>query len=577
MMVIKLRSPQCILMNCFFNRLLLAVLLLSACTTKLYSQAIQCGWKQLPVHPPNPVAGNKFFAKPVTILKPLGITGTNDTLYTLPVAVHVIHTGGAPGTADNPSDSQINAMLDGLNKAWRKNGLLYGGVDMKIQFELAKRSPSCNSSSGINRFNGSSIPNYANGGITNYNVSGSVPEEAVKRISRWPNTDYINIWIVNKINGSSVFPGGYAYFPEYNSAITDGIVLLASVVDGSNKTIAHEMGHYFSLYHTFYDDGYETACSLNNNCTTQGDRVCDTEPCLVKYDCSNGNNTCTGQPYIVTDIPHSYTVLNNYMGYTDCQWMFTPDQKDRARAALLTFRHGLISSGAFNSPPVSAPVAACLPTSVHGLSPYYGVEKFEFNTLQVYSNTSGADSSIYIDRSCNQSTTVWKGGSYPLTVTGSYLNPHRIKVFIDYNNNGSFNDAGEMVLSGYDGQVSGIVTIPGTNLPLRIPLRLRVVADNPALPEPGPCNISGTVAEGAGQVEDYGLVIVPKQIYSVGSGAWNTPATWSCNCVPGNDDEVVIKSAHAVTLSGTVAQCGKLSLEPGSSFTGSKNLTVINQ
>ena len=87
---------------------------------------------------------------------------------------------------------------------------------MKIQFQLAVRSPSCVTTTGINRVDGSIIPNYASGGITNNGFAGSADEVAVKNLSRWPNTDYINIWIVNKINGNPNIPGGYTYFPELN-------------------------------------------------------------------------------------------------------------------------------------------------------------------------------------------------------------------------------------------------------------------------------------------------------------------------------------------------------------------------
>ena len=40
-------------------------------------------------------------------------------------------------------------------------------------------------------------------GTTCNGFAGSADEVAVKNLSRWPNTDYINIWIVNKINGST--------------------------------------------------------------------------------------------------------------------------------------------------------------------------------------------------------------------------------------------------------------------------------------------------------------------------------------------------------------------------------------
>ncbi|MBC7866337.1 MAG: hypothetical protein H7X88_02275 [Gloeobacteraceae cyanobacterium ES-bin-316] len=504
-------------------------------------------------------------------------TADMDSIYTLPVVVHVIHTGSPVGAADNPSDAAINAMINNLNNAYRRNGASFGGADIKIQFNLALRSPACGSTSGIVRVNGSSVPDYVSGGITNFNFAGSAPETAVKRLSRWPNTDYINIWIVHKINGSNTSPGGYAYFPEYNSAITDGIVLLSSVVDGSNKTIVHEMGHYFYLYHSFADGGAENSCAANTDCATQGDLICDTEPCVALFGCSATTNTCSGNPFIVTDVPLNYTVLNNYMGYGNCAWMFTQGQKVRTRAALFSFRNGLINSAALIAPDGLSPTAACAPVALFGLSPFYGVERVAFNSLQVYSNSSEADSAFYIDRSCNQRTTVVKGQAYNLGVTGCYENTHRIKVLIDYNNNGNFNDAGETVLNVSQGMAATTVTIP-LNAITEVPLRMRVLADNPVLPEPTACQLTGSVTEGAGQIEDYAVVVLRRQVISQSSGPWNAPSTWLCNCVPQGDDEVLIKTNHSVTVTAAmgILQCDKLTLETGANISVSGTGLSVN-
>lgn len=434
------------------------------------------------------------------------------TIYTLPVVVHVIHTGTVVGAIGNPNNTQINAMIANLNSAFRKKVGLYGGADMKIQFKLAIRGPGCTTTNGIVRINGSSITNYVTGGITNYNVAGSADEKLVKNLSRWPNTDYINIWIVNKINGNAFYPGGYAYFPEYNSALTDGLVLQASVVNGTNKTIVHEMGHFFGLYHTFYDDANETSCAANTDCTTQGDKVCDTEVHL-NMPCSTANNSCNGStPFIVADTVKHYTVLNNYMGYTDCQWMFTEGQKTRARTAFFNYRYGLFTSKALTAANNLIPTVACIPTATLGLSPYYGIEKVEFNTLKVYSNSSMADGSFYVDRSCNQSTNITQGLSYTLIITGSYQNPHRIKAFIDYNNDGDFDDVNETLLSVYTGKVAKKIIIPVSVVITGLPLRMRIVADNPALPVPTACLLHGTAIEGAGQVEDFSVIVYPPPV-----------------------------------------------------------------
>ncbi|HEX5150030.1 MAG TPA: M43 family zinc metalloprotease [Parafilimonas sp.] len=437
------------------------------------------------------------------------VQAAKDITYTLPVVVHVITTGDAVGSPDNPTTANIKAMLKTLNNAFAKKGTEYGGVKMNIKFKLAVRSPSNTATKGINRVKGKSVPNYVSGGITNINTPGSADEVAVKNLSRWPNTDYINIWIVNKINGNSTMPGGYTYFPEHNSALTDGLVLQASVVDGTNKTIIHEMGHYFSLYHIFYDGAFETTCAANNNCNEDGDKICDTEPTL-NVACSTATNSCNNnKPYKIADAGKNYTVLNNFMGYTNCQWMFTKDQKTRARSALLNFRGGLITSKALTAPDGILPVTACTPAAANGLSPYYGIERVQFNALNVYSNTSKGDNNFYIDRTANQSTTVTQGSSYLMTITGSYGNPHRIAAFIDYNNDGDFNDANETLFSVYTDTARQNLTIPLSGAVTGVPLRMRIVADNPALPAPTACNLHGTSADGVGQAEDYAVIVMP--------------------------------------------------------------------
>lgn len=552
------------------------VLIFSCAAASLHSQSIACKWQ----HPQKQqgfykqaVHGNPILHNPSSSFQR---TADADSLYTLPVVVHVIHTGTAVGAADNPADADINAMLSTLNNAWRKSGALYGGVNIKIQFQLAVRSPACGSTTGINRVDGSSLANYVSGGLGINNYPGSADQRIVKALSRWSNTDYINIWIVNKINGNAN-AGGFAYFAEYNEAAIDGIVLCASAVNAADKAIVHEMGHVFELYHTFYDDAYETQCPRADSCASFGDLVCDTEPCKVEYLCSNTTNSCTGNPYLVADATHNYTVLNNYMNYTDCPWMFTQQQKERIRATLFSFRPGLITSLALTAPSGALPAAACAPAATYGLSFYYGVQRVQFNTLNVYSNSSNADGSRYVDRTCNQSTWVIKGQSYLLTVTGSYYNPHRIKAFIDYNNDGDFDDPGETVLSDLQGEAAAMVSIPLNGVKTKTPLRMRIIADNPALPEPAACQLHGTSAEGAGQAEDYAVIIFPRKIVSASSGAWNAAATWSCNCVPQADDEVTIHAPHAITLTPAMGaqQCGALLLETGATFNVSGSLKTL--
>ncbi|MBC8153242.1 MAG: hypothetical protein H7Z72_10055 [Bacteroidetes bacterium] len=481
------------------------------------------------------------------------------TVHTLPVVVHVIHNGEGIGTTNNPSDAVIQAMIAGLNNAFRRNGPQFGGADIGIQLQLAVRSPQCGSTTGINRVNGSAVPNYASGGMAIGTQSGSADEVAVKSLSRWSNTDYVNIWIVNKINGNP-FIGGFAYFPEYNSASTDGLVIIAATLGATNKTVVHEMGHYFNLHHTFHDEsGLETDCPSLTACASTGDFICDTEP-VINLPCNTARNPCTNAPFQVVDASKNYTVQNNYMGYTSCQWLFTQNQKERMRDALLTFRAGLITSDALQPTDSGAPTVACSVTTAYGLSLYYGVGRVTLNDLDIYSNSSESDGALYVDRTCNQRTTLVPGQTYTLKVEGTYDNTQHLRAFIDYNRDGDFTDSGETLLTGFAGSATATVGVPASGVMMNVPLRLRIVADNPDAPVPTACTVAGDALYGAGQIEDYTVVVGYRTVTSVASGSWSAPATWSCNCVPTATDLIAIQTGHIITIAAGLVQTPSLEL-----------------
>lgn len=484
---------------------------------------------------------------------------------TIPVVVHVIHTGTPIGATDNPSDSLIQTLLNQMNDAFQLNGPQYGGADVGFAFQLVTRSPTCTGTNGIIRIDGSTIPEYATGGITTDTIifPNSADERIVKGLSRWPNTDYLNIWIVNMIDGNPTWPGGYAYFPEHNSALTDGIVLRASVVNGTNKTIIHELGHYFNLLHTF-GDAWEN-CLPQIDCALDGDQICDTENCMYMFDCTSATNPCSGQNWIITDPGHQYTVLNNYMGYTDCQWMFTSDQKTRMHNALNTFRPGLLSSSALDPNDSPSIVSACIPAAVNGLSPYYGIERVEAGPLDIYSNSSLADGDFYIDRTCNQGLEIAAGDSLPIRITCSYTNWAHVNVYLDYNNDGVYTLPGELVIAADGGIIEDTIVIPVTQVSLCVPLRMRIVVDHPAAPPPTSCLLTGTAPDGVGQIEDYALTVRPRNVESLSSGPWNSPGIWSCNCIPSSVDQVLIHPGDVVTITPAMGmiECADMHLEPG--------------
>ncbi|MES2796178.1 MAG: M43 family zinc metalloprotease [Bacteroidota bacterium] len=262
---------------------------------------------------------------------------TNDDqpegVFTIPVVFHVIHIGEPLGTVSNISDEQIVGALRGLNRDWRNRN--ENGVDLEIEFALAKRDPNGNQTSGINRVDGSQVPKYLSAGMHYTDTLGANHNE-IKKLSKWPRDRYINIWIVKiyDICGYANYPSSYDF---------EGIVMNHYCLSEFDATFSHEMGHFFNLRHTFDGDNapgiYENGlvCPADNDCLLEGDQVCDTPP-HKKNDCQ------TSECSSMVDFQNS---ASNFMSYCGSKTRFTGGQKDRVRAAMYSeFRWPLVKSEA---------------------------------------------------------------------------------------------------------------------------------------------------------------------------------------------------------------------------------------
>ena len=145
-----------------------------------------------------------------------------------------------------------------------------------------------------------------------------------------------------------------------------------------------------------------------------------------------------------------------------------------------------------------------------------GLRYFALNSISSSSGYAPSDGGKYVDRSCTLITELRESTSYDITASIGYYDGdettaifERIKVYIDYDSDGLFNEATELVVNSTSFW-AGYIAYDATNRPwLRFTtpanatkdkiLRVRVVTDTS-----NPTNACHNPV--AGQVEDFGVV-----------------------------------------------------------------------
>jgi hypothetical protein len=412
-----------------------------------------------------------------------GKVNQNKAVITIPVVVHVVYNT----SAQNVSDAQIQSQLDVLNKDFRKLNTDLNLVpstfsslvaDAEINFCLANRDPSGNATSGILRVQTGQTSFSTNDGVKYASSGGS---------NAWPTNQYMNIWVCNMSGGIL----GYAQFPG-GAAATDGVVIgytcfgtsgTAQAPFNKGRTATHEVGHWLNLRHIWGD------------ATCGSDLVSDTPVH------NTSNYGCPSHPRS-NSCGTSAEMFMNYMDYVDdaCMQMFSNGQKARmqalfvsggARASLATSPGCSGTSGGGTSTP-----AYCAATGSN--TQYEWISNVKFNTINNSSTGGGGYSNF-----TSISTTVNKGTAYTLTLTPSFASttyPEYFRVYVDYNGDLDFADAGELVYTSpaTSAAVTASITIPTTAITGNV--RMRVMMKDGAIT--GPCE-SFTY----GEVEDYTLSI----------------------------------------------------------------------
>lgn len=148
--------------------------------------------------------------------------------------------------------------------------------------------------------------------------------------------DVLNIWFADNVFSSSGSICGYAYLSGPNNR-----TIIDNDCADNSSTLAHEIGHYFSLPHTHATIGGDELVD-GSNCTIAGDLLCDTpaDPNVsgdVDNDCFYvGNETDSNGDTYVPD-------TRNIMSYSRkaCRDSFSFEQNQQMLAYIVSYRNYL--------------------------------------------------------------------------------------------------------------------------------------------------------------------------------------------------------------------------------------------
>jgi hypothetical protein len=249
------------------------------------------------------------------IFDQIAVENIQNTIF-IPLKIHIVGTNTGQGYY-----SLANLMTNICEMNQKFNAL-------GIQFFLRGEINYINNTSIYN------LPSFAAAGAANtqYNVSRVV-----------------NVYFANL---AAVGACGFANYPnsgEPSTTIRQGAIWLAPGCSGpGNSTFAHEMGHFLSLPHPFDETSdapaaatservtrntNETAPRFSANCTSAGDRFCDT-PADFRPDRWN----CPGVNSTVVDLNGDLFQPDGtlYMSYANdaCQNKFSPQQVASMRSTI---------------------------------------------------------------------------------------------------------------------------------------------------------------------------------------------------------------------------------------------------
>ena len=227
------------------------------------------------------------------------------------------------------------------------------------------------------------------------------------------NREALNIWVTNDASpaGGPEIGTVLGYFDPTN----DWVVIRKNQISGSNNTLAHEVGHFFSLFHphlgwdsepysiqthgmqvgTKSPGGRDTELMDKSNCETAGDMICDTDP---DYNFALTWNDCTFNVDVQDPngdlVDPDETLLMSYFS-DECTSKFTETQVEMMIADVASPGRNFLRRGDYT------PIATEITETPTLISPIESVVTSSYNKVELkWQPVAGADTYLVeVDRS----------------------------------------------------------------------------------------------------------------------------------------------------------------------------------
>ena len=240
----------------------------------------------------------------------------------VPIKIHLLGRDDNTGYAD----------LDALNDALAELNKKFQPINVEFYFS------------------GSDFNYYANSQFYNGNQT---EQQGLTFHNNNGHGNAVNLYIARTVRANNIVVGGWAFLEPQIQQFNRMWVYTQGLND--NKTLIHEMGHYFGLEHTFNNSEHENSFErelvtrnnsgpsprLSANCDVTGDFICDTpsdpfgRPNTNVIDCN----------YVGTaaDLNNDQfdPIVDNIMGYNFCDTnTLTQGQYDRMTEGTLIVTNG---------------------------------------------------------------------------------------------------------------------------------------------------------------------------------------------------------------------------------------------